>query len=121
MLKIERELVEFLCTAAKNTHPDEFASFLREKNGIITEAILSPISFFGKRGSIIDWRSLPFDRNIKGTIHSHPIPNNTPSSSDLRFFSKFGRYHGILAFPYTEEMLVFYSRTGSILRHEVLF
>lgn len=120
MLRIEGELVEFLCTAARATHPDEFASFLREKDEVITEAILSPVSFFGRRGSIIDWRALPFDRDIRGTVHSHPIPSTFPSRSDLRFFSKYGRYHAILAFPYTEKTLIFYSKTGTRLHHEII-
>ncbi len=120
MLKIEKELVEFLCAAAKNMHPDEFASFLREKNGVITELILSPVSFFGKTGSIIDWNSLPIDRDIKGTVHSHPIPNTSPSEADLYFFSKFGKYHGIIAFPYTQETLVFYSNRGKVLEYQII-
>ena len=120
MLKIDRELVEFLCTAAKNTYPDEFASFLREEKGVISEVILSPLSFFGRTGSIINWNSLPLDRNIKGTVHSHPVPNTLPSEADFYFFSKFGRYHGILAFPYTQETLVFYSNTGRILKYEII-
>ncbi len=119
MLKIEKELIEFLCNTAKNTHPDEFASFLKEKNGVISEVILSPISFFGRTGSIIDRNSLPLDRDIRGTVHTHPAPNTKPSESDLVFFSKYGRYHGILAYPYTEETLVFYSHSGEILEYEV--
>ena len=120
MLRIDRELIEFICQTAKNMHPDEFASFLREEKGVIKEIIFSPVAFFGKTGSIIDWNSLPLDRNIKGTVHSHPILDSSPSKEDLYFFSKFGKYHGIIAFPYLPETLVFYSSTGEILRHEII-
>ena len=35
MIKIDGELLEFISHAAKSTHPNEFAAFLREEKGII--------------------------------------------------------------------------------------
>jgi proteasome lid subunit RPN8/RPN11 len=117
---IERETLAFLLHACRSTHPDEFAGFLREKNRVITEVLLAPGSLFGRGGAVINRWMLPLDASICGTIHSHPSSNVSPSPSDLRFFSIYGKYHAIVGFPYSELSIQFYSRQGSLLDHKVV-
>lgn len=119
-IQIEDETLEFLLHACRSTHPDEFAGFLREQKGVITEILLVPGTIFGKTGSIVNYWNLPIDSSVKGTAHSHPSSNVTPSPSDLRFFSSFGKYHAIVGFPYTKQSIQFYARDGSKLSHKVV-
>jgi proteasome lid subunit RPN8/RPN11 len=117
---IEGETLKFILHACRSTHPDEFAGFLREANGAVSEVLLAPGTVFGREGSLINRWMLPLDASITGTVHSHPSSNVTPSLSDLRFFSTFGKYHAIVGFPYTELTIQFYSRMGTTLDHKVV-
>jgi proteasome lid subunit RPN8/RPN11 len=117
---IESETLQFLLHACKSTYPDEFAGFLRERKGVITEILLVPGTLFGREGSVVNRWMLPVDSSVCGTAHSHPSPNVTPSPSDLRFFSIFGKYHAIVGFPYTEKTIQFYTRQGNKLDFEVV-
>ncbi len=119
-VQIERETLEFLLHACRSTHPNEFASFLREKKDVITEIILAPGTLFGRGGSVVNQWMLPIDSSICGTAHSHPSSNITPSPADLHFFSIYGKYHAIIGFPYTEQTIHFYSRKGERLPHKVV-
>ncbi len=117
---IEDETLEFLLHVCRSTHPNEFAGFLREKKGVITEILLAPGTLFGRGGSVVNQWMLPLDPSISGTAHSHPSSNVSPSSNDLRFFSVFGKYHAIVGFPYNKETIQFYKRDGTRLPHKVV-
>lgn len=117
---IESETLQFLLHACRNVHPDEFAGFLREKKGVITEVLLVPGTLFGRGGSVVNRWMLPIDSSVCGTAHSHPSSNVTPSPSDLRFFSMFGKCHAIVGFPYTEQTVQFYTRKGTPLEYKVI-
>ena len=117
---IEGETLQFLLHACRNVHPEEFAGFLREKKGVITEVLLVPGTIFGREGSVINRWMLPIDASVCGTAHSHPSSNVTPSPSDLRFFSIFGKYHAIVGFPYTAHTIQFYTRKGAPVEHKVV-
>lgn len=119
-VQIEHETLQFLLHACRNTHPDEFASFLREEKGVITEIILSPGTLFGRGGSVINQWMLPLDSSICGTAHSHPSSNVIPSAADLHFFSMYGKYHAIVGYPYTEKTIQFYTKQGAPLPHRVV-
>ncbi|MGD2072397.1 MAG: metalloprotease [Candidatus Thorarchaeota archaeon] len=119
-INIESETLEFVLHACKNTHPHEFAGFLREKNNVINEVLLAPGTLFGKSGSVVNRWMLPLDSSIKGSIHSHPSSIVIPSPSDLRFFSIFGAYHAIVGFPYSSDSIHFFDRQGRSLQHRVI-
>ena len=119
-VRIEEETLQFVLHACRSTHPNEFAGFLREKKGVITEILLAPGTLFGRGASVINRWMLPIDSSICGTVHSHPSHNVTPSASDLRFFSIYGKYHAICGFPYTGEMVQFYNRQGKEIEHKVV-
>lgn len=120
MIKIEEELLDFISYAAKNTHPNEFAAFLRDEEGVISEVVFSPYSVFGKNSATISHFSLPIDTSIVGTVHSHPSRNGMPSEGDLSFFSHYGKVHIIVRYPYEKDDFFFYSRNGERLEYEVI-
>ncbi|AEH25520.1 Mov34/MPN/PAD-1 family protein [Pyrococcus yayanosii] len=119
-IKIRKELLEYLLELARGFHPNEFAGFLRENNGVFEEVLIVPKGYFGRNSVFFDPWLLPPDESIKGTVHSHPIPNAEPSKADLGFFSKFGGVHVIIAFPYTEEDVKAYGSDGKELEVEVV-
>jgi proteasome lid subunit RPN8/RPN11 len=119
-VQIESETLQFILHACKNTHPNEFAAFLREKDNVISEVLLAPGTLFGRSGSVINRWMLPLDASISGSVHSHPSSLVIPSPSDLRFFSIFGKYHAIVGFPYSPENIYFFDRKGSSLSHKVI-
>ncbi len=119
-VQIESETLQFLLHVCRNTHPNEFAGFLREKKEVITEIILAPGTLFGRGGSVVNTWMLPIDSSICGTVHSHPSSNVVPSLNDLRFFSIYGKYHAIVGFPYLEENIQFYNRQGDRILHKVV-
>lgn len=119
-VQIESETLNFILHACRNTHPHEFAGFLREKNNIVSEVLLAPGTLFGRGGSVINRWMLPLDSSISGSIHSHPSSVVIPSPSDLRFFSIFGKYHAIVGFPYSVNSISFFDRKGNDIPHKVM-
>jgi len=120
LIRIEKELLDFISNAAKNNYPNEFAAFLREDKDIISEIVLSPFSIFGRNSSTISNFSLPIDPTIIGSVHSHPGRSGSPSESDLIFFSRYGKVHIIVRYPFELEDYFFYSREGENLNYEVI-
>jgi len=121
LIRIDNDLIDFISNAAKNTYPNEFAAFLREDKGIISEVVLSPFSIFGKNSSTISHFSLPIDHTIIGSVHSHPGRNGNPSEGDLNFFSRYGKVHIIVRYPYEQDDYFVYSRSGESLEYEIIW
>lgn len=114
-VKITKKAIEFILSAAKHVHPKEFIGLLREQNGVIYEIVILPLSTYGKRFSSLRLDMLPAGEHPLGTVHSHPSMHATPSRQDLLFFSRFGRVHAIVAYPYDIQSLVFYNNQGQYL------
>lgn len=119
-VRIRRELLEYLLELARNAYPNEFAGFLRERDGIIEEVLIAPNLHSGSTAVFFDTWMLPPDESIKGTVHSHPSPNPRPSEGDLEFFSKFGGVHLIIAWPFTEGSVEAYLSNGARVEIEVV-
>ncbi|NJE10134.1 Mov34/MPN/PAD-1 family protein [Thermococcus sp. MAR1] len=119
-VRIRRELLEYLLGLARDFYPNEFAGFLREKNGVFEEVLIAPNPHFGSSSAFFDTWMLPYDESIKGTVHSHPGPSARPSEADLHFFSKFGGVHLIIAYPFLEDSVRAYRSDGSRLRIKVV-
>ncbi|WP_175059164.1 Mov34/MPN/PAD-1 family protein [Thermococcus sp. 2319x1] len=111
-VKIRKELLEYLLQLARDFYPNEFGGFLREKDGVFEEVLIIPKGYFGKSSVYFDTWLLPHDENIKGTVHSHPVPSSRPSQADVSFFSKFGGVHIIIAYPFKEESVKAYNSEG---------
>ncbi len=119
-VKIRRELLDYLLDLAKNAYPNEFAGFLREKNGVFEEVLIAPNPHAGPGSVFFDTWMLPLDESIKGTVHSHPSPNPWPSKGDLEFFSKFGGVHLIIAWPFSEDSVRAYRSDGTRVKIKVV-
>jgi len=119
-VRIRRELLEYLLELAREFYPNEFAGFLRERDGVFEEVLIAPNPHFGSSSAFFDTWMLPYDESIKGTVHSHPGPSPWPSQADLNFFSKFGGVHMIIAYPFTEDSVRAYRNDGSRLGIEVV-
>ncbi len=120
MVKIKKETVESILSAAKSTYPNEFLALLGvDEEGVISELVVLP-AVYGKRHSFLYNYSIPFDSSIAGSIHSHPSPNFRPSKADLRLFSRMGKVHFIAAYPFTPESLKCYNSEGKEIEFEVV-
>ncbi|MFH1448187.1 MAG: Mov34/MPN/PAD-1 family protein [Candidatus Micrarchaeota archaeon] len=121
MVRIKREALEFALHAAQNTYPDEFIGLLRDnEQGEITHVLVLPRSVYGKGYSSIDFTMIPMFSHACGSVHSHPAPSNRPSRGDRMFFSKLGRVHIILAYPYREQDAMAYDQNGEALGLEIV-
>lgn len=97
---ITRRVLNMILESSKDAYPNEFACGLREIDGIISELILVPGTISGPTSAILKLHSLPIDYSIVGIAHSHPTPSNKPSPEDLMLFSRYGRVHIIVGYPY---------------------
>ncbi len=111
---ISREVLETAIAAARESHPHEFIAMLGEskkRKNHIDELIFLP-SISGGVSAIIHMDMLPMGMRVLGTVHSHPSPHPYPSEQDLETFSKRGRVHIIIAYPYTMDSWRAYSSSG---------
>ena len=121
VVRIKREALELALHAAKRTYPDEFIGMLRDdRNGNITNILLLPRSVYGRGYSSIDFTMVPMFSHSCGSIHSHPAPSAKPSRGDRLFFSRMGKVHIIIGYPYREEDARVYDGDGNEMRLEVI-
>jgi proteasome lid subunit RPN8/RPN11 len=118
-MKIKRPLLEMLLAVSKESHPHEIVALLAGKKNVAEELIVLPFEG-GMTSAIIHTEMLPLGMKVIGTFHSHPSPNPVPSRADLEMFSRFGRYHIIVAYPYTTESWRCYDRYGNPVDAEVV-
>jgi len=118
-MKITRSLLEMILAAARDSYPHEFVALLSGKKGVINELIFLPFES-GEMGAIIHTDLLPLGMKIYGTVHSHPSENARPSSEDLRMFSRFGKIHIIVSYPFNEKSWRCYDSKGNRIEIEVV-
>ncbi|MFA4855826.1 MAG: Mov34/MPN/PAD-1 family protein [archaeon] len=120
MAAIKKATLEALLLAAKNTYPDEFIALLSSTKGkIIDEFVLLPATY-GKDFSSIRIDLAPYDRNVKGSVHSHPGPYAMPSRADLHAFREMGEIHLIIAAPFNFNSVRAFKANGSETKIEVI-
>ena len=113
MVHITDTAAQFILEASRNFYPKEFIGLLRAQNEVITEILILPASTYGEGFASIHWASVPIDKSIVGSIHSHPSPNFRPSRQDLIYFRKTGNTHIIAYYPYESPAnLVCYNLNG---------
>jgi len=118
---ISRQMVDLLCEASKDSHPNEFYARLFAKEGVITE--FSIIQVISGRSHVIPFTyQEPPDISLSGvgTAHSHPGGIPRPSEADLSFFSKMGHTHIIIGSPYTVSTWRAYDGRGRPIELEVV-
>lgn len=122
MVKVMKSTLEALTLAARNTYPDEFLALLGSRQGkgnVIDEYVLLP-AIYGKSFSSIRLDLLPFDSDVRGSVHSHPSYSSMPSSADLRAFKRMGEIHLIIAKPFNLESVRAFDGKGKSLEIEVV-
>ena len=106
--------LQFLLEASRNIHPNEFIGLLRGEDDTIREVIVLPASRYGEGFSSVRWMTVPIDKSIVGSVHSHPSGGGRPSRMDLVYFRKTGRIHLIASHPYEDLSNVScFDRSGS--------
>jgi proteasome lid subunit RPN8/RPN11 len=120
---IDREVLDEMLQIAQKSHPHEFVALLQGK---VKERILhiEGLIFLpgetSNRGAVMKIFMMPLTDDTVGSVHSHPIPNATPSNADLHFFSKNGLFHLIIAQPYNEDSIIAYNSFGERVDYRVL-
>ncbi len=118
--RIKKETLQMIMESAKDSYPNEFAAFLRADRNIIYEIVLLPGTVSGKRSAVYRLYMKPIDFSLIGTVHSHPSGVTIPSPEDLDLFSKTGKVHIIVGFPYRITDFSAYDRNGKNIDVEIL-
>jgi proteasome lid subunit RPN8/RPN11 len=101
---LSRKTLIDLLEIARQTFPNEFISLLsvtEENPFVISEIVVVPAEF-GRNHSFLRRDLVPFDPFIVGSVHSHPSSSMKPSRADKVAFSRLGKVHLILGYPYLE-------------------
>jgi len=118
-MKIKKELLMAILESAKEAYPYEFIALLSGEKGMISELIFLP-SISGEESAIIRLDMLPLGVKVYGTVHSHPLPCCEPSEEDFFLFTKFGRVHIIVCYPFTMRDWKCYDSKGEEIEIEVV-
>lgn len=113
-------LIDLMCRIGAEQHPYEFAALLREEDGVIAELILVPGTTSGEDHANVFLDMMPLSSHLAGSAHSHPNGVVRPSDADLNFFSRAGRYHFIIGYPYTRSSWRCFHTDGSPSEIEVV-
>jgi len=121
MYLVKKDAADMVMHAAKNAYPKEFIGLLgsRMENNIIDELILIP-AVYGENSSFIYSEYKPIERNIIGSVHSHPCPSNSPSAEDIHSFPKFGKIHLIIAYPFNINNIKMFDNKGKEIKFKVV-
>ena len=102
--RIRRDCLDLAREAARDTdapeRPREFACLLRVEGDTVTEPVLLPGTVSGDEHAIFDLWMQPVDKEVRGSLHSHPDEHPYPSDDDLELFAAHGEVHLILCRPY---------------------
>jgi proteasome lid subunit RPN8/RPN11 len=119
MFKIKKTVLEDLFLAAKNNFPNEFFAYLGGEKEVIDEFILIN-STYGKGFVLIKDYLTPWDKRILGTMHSHPGKNNFPSNADKKQFSRKGKIHLIISYPYNLNTVKAFNEKAELIEFELI-
>ncbi len=101
---IRRSCLDMARESARETDspdaPREFACLLRVEEDTIEELVLLPGTVSGDEHAIFDMWMAPLDKQVRGSLHSHPDEHPYPSDADFELFEKHGEVHLILCRPY---------------------
>ncbi|HXG07585.1 MAG TPA: Mov34/MPN/PAD-1 family protein [Nitrososphaera sp.] len=120
---ITRMAANGIISYSRGHHPNEEILLLRGRatHDMITVdgLVIPPFAASGPYYSGFSDFFLPFDSSYVGTAHSHPGGSNRPSLEDLnRGF--FGLVSIIIAYPYEDETMAAYDRSGNRLEMKIV-
>lgn len=119
-MRIARSLIDFILAAAKDNYPYEIIGLLTGKKDLAEEIVFLPGTQSGETSATIFMDMLPLGMKILGTAHSHPSSNIRPSSADMRMFSRQGKYHIIVGYPFKQKNWKCFDRKGNEVDIEVV-
>lgn len=98
----------------------EFTCLLRVTGDTIDELVLLPGTVAGDEHAIMDLWMQPLDKDVRGSLHSHPDPHPYPSDADLELFAYQGDIHLIVCRPYGPDDWRAYDHRGTPIHLEVV-
>ncbi|WP_414470479.1 Mov34/MPN/PAD-1 family protein [Methanobacterium sp. ACI-7] len=120
---VDKEVIDEIINIAKESYPKEFMALLegkiKEHVLEITGLIFLPIET-SNEGAVMQIFMQPLTVNSVGSVHSHPGYSASPSDADLKFFSKKGFFHIIIAEPYNKESIRAYSNFGEPVNYKII-
>ena len=109
VIGIAADTLRFALEASRETHPNEYMSFLRgedarglglDRDGtLITDVLVIPGTESNSVSATVRTEMVPNDRRAVGSVHSHPNGVLRPSDADLATFGQ-GQVHLIVGAPY---------------------
>ncbi|MCC6027572.1 MAG: peptidase [Archaeoglobi archaeon] len=118
-MKMKKELLKAILESAKSAYPYEFVALLTGEKGIISELVFLP-SISGEESALIHLEMLPLGLRVYGTVHSHPSPCCEPSEEDFFLFTKFGKVHVIVCYPFTMKDWKCFDSNGEEIKLELV-
>lgn len=119
-MRIARSLLDFILAAAKDNYPYEIIGLLTGKKDLAEEIVFLPGTQSGETSATIFMDMLPLGMKIIGSAHSHPSSVIRPSSADLRMFSRHGKYHIIVGYPFNQNNWKCFDRDGNEVHIKVV-
>ncbi|MEW6603559.1 MAG: Mov34/MPN/PAD-1 family protein [Thermoproteota archaeon] len=108
---------------SRGHHPNEAILILRgraSRDRIAIDGLaIPPFASSGPYYSGFSDFFLPSDSSYVGTVHSHPSRSNRPSLEDLNS-GFFGAVSIIIAYPYEDDTMAAYDRSGDELEIKIL-
>lgn len=121
ILGIAEATLEFVLSASRETHPNEYMGLLRgedarrlglDRDGtVITDVLVIPGTKSNPVSATVQTSQVPNDATSIGSVHSHPNGVLAPSDADLATFGS-GTVHIIVGAPYRRGDWRAFDRTG---------
>jgi proteasome lid subunit RPN8/RPN11 len=113
-MKIKQRVVQSIIEACKSAYPNEFLGLLRQEKGVINELLfVAGATKMDLHSSSLRRDMVPLDPSVIGSVHSHPS-KPVPSAADKNFFSKFGKIHLIVGYPFRPQDIRVYGAERSL-------
>ena len=108
-VKIKRKTLGTIFELCKEMYPNEIGGILLENEDtkIIDDFVIMPGEYANSTIYIRD-NERPIYPNAVGTFHSHPSGVARPSRADKNYFTRFGKLHMIIGYPYNEQTVRVY-------------
>ena len=117
---IKQDIISLLLELGRDSHPNEFVALLRERDGFIDEVNMLPGTVTGSASASLHYDMMPLDTHLAGSAHSHPSGVLRPSSADVNFFPRNGKYHLIVGYPYGNSDWRCFTADGELFDMEVI-
>ena len=119
---IAADTLEFVLSACRETHPNEYLGLLRSEDAgrlgldrsgrVVTDVLVIPATESNPVSATVRSDLVPTDLKAVGSVHSHPNGVLRPSDADLATFGR-GPVHIIVGAPYGPDDWRAFDREGA--------